>query len=88
MNPHRTKGKEQAERITARAAEMANDLGQPVLGQAVITGTDLAQAGKDLAEQQLVGTWLSSFSRAAHSPAVAGCFGEGGSVWCMVTSPT
>ena len=37
----------------------------------------MAQAGKDMAERQLVGVWLSSVSRVVHSLAVAGCFGDG-----------
>ena len=57
---------------------MANNLGQPGVGQALITGAALAQAGKDMAEQQLVGTWLASVSCAMHSLAVVGCFQDGG----------
>ena len=77
-NPRWTKGKDETERLTARAAEMAADLGQSGVGQALITGAALAQAGKDMAERQLVGVWLSSVSRVVHSLAVAGCFGDGG----------
>ena len=76
-NPQWTKGKDEAERLTARAAEMASDLGSAGVGQALITGAALAQAGKDMAERQLVGTWLASVSRIVHSLAVAGCFADG-----------
>ena len=38
----------------------------------------MAQAGKDMAERQLVGVWLASVGRIVHSLAVAGCFGDGG----------
>ena len=57
---------------------MASDLGSAGVGQALITGAALAQAGKDLAERQLVGSWLACLGRVMHSLAVAGCFGDGG----------
>ena len=37
----------------------------------------MAQAGKDMAERQLVGSWLACLGRVVHSLAVAGCFGDG-----------
>ena len=77
-NPEWSKGKDEAERLTARAAEMASDLGSASVGQALITGAALAQAGKDLGERQLLGSWQASLSRIVHSLAVAGCFGDGG----------
>ena len=77
-NPQWSRGKDEAERLTARAAEMAADLGSANVGQALITGAALAQAGKDLGERQLVGSWLACLGRVVHSLAVAGCFGDGG----------
>jgi hypothetical protein len=77
-NPQWSKGKDEAERLTARAAEMASELGSANVGQALITGAALAQAGKDLGERQLLGSWLASLSRVMHTLAVAGCFGDGG----------
>ena len=77
-NPQWSKGKDEAERLTARAAEMASELGSANVGQALITGAALAQAGKDLGERQLIGSWLASLSRVVHTLAVAGCFGDGG----------
>lgn len=38
----------------------------------------MAQAGKDLGEKQLLGSWLASLSRVMHTLAVAGCLGDGG----------
>ena len=57
---------------------MASDLGSAGVGQALITGAALAQAGKDLGERQLLGSWLASLSRVMHTLAVAGCLGDGG----------
>ena len=57
---------------------MASDLGSANVGQALIRGAALAQAGKDLGEKQLLGSWLASLSRVVHSLAIAGCFGDGG----------
>ena len=77
-NPQWTKGKDEMEQLTARAAEMAGEVGQLGVSQAKITEDALAQAGKDMAERQLVGVWLASVDRVVHSLAVAGCFGDGG----------
>ena len=77
-NPQWSKGKDEAERLTARAAEMASELGSANVGQALITGAALAQAGKDLGERQLLGSWLASLTRVVHPLAVAGFLGDGG----------
>ena len=60
------------ERVTARAAEMANHVGQPWVGQALITRAALARAGKDMAERQLVGASLAASYTAWPAPAASG----------------